>query len=324
MNDEPLIGLIGLGYMGRNHARVLARMEGITFVGGADPAGDAHRALGGHALFRTLEDLIDAGVDGVILATPAEDHEKSAIRLAEAGIHTLVEKPLANDLEGAVSIRDAFVGTGLVGAVGHIERFNPALQEMKHRLSQRCLGRVFSIATRRAGPFPLRTYETGVVRDLASHDIDIVHWLLGRFATLTAELGHQIGADREDLVEAIGRLEDDTVVSISVNWLMPSKQRSVTVLGERGALVADLLTSDLTYYSNAAIPVEWEEMARLKGVSEGDVTRYAIRKPEPLQSELEGFRDAIVGIPDAQTVSLEDGIDVMEIAEAMLRGRFIR
>jgi predicted dehydrogenase len=324
MTWEPRIGVVGLGFMGRNHARVLARLDGIDFVGGADPAGDVHRALGGHPLYPSLEDLIDAGVDGVVLATPAEEHEKCSIKLAEAGVHTLVEKPVARDLDGAIAIRDAFASTSLVSAVGHIERFNPALQEMKYRLDQRCLGKVFSIATRRAGPFPLRTYETGVVRDLASHDIDIVHWLLGRFATLTAELGHQIGADREDLVEAVGRLEDDTVVSISVNWLTPSKQRSVTVLGERGALIADLLTSDLTFYSNAAIPVEWEEMARLKGVSEGDVTRYAIRKPEPLQSELEGFRDAILGSPDAQIVTLEEGIDVMEIAEAMLRGRFIR
>jgi predicted dehydrogenase len=324
MTWEPRIGVVGLGYMGRNHARVLARLDGINFMGGADPAGDVHRALGGHPLYPSLEDLIDAGVEGVVLATPAEEHEKCSIRLAEAGVHTLVEKPMAKDLEGAIAIRDAFAATSLISAVGHIERFNPALQEMKYRLDQRCLGKVFSVATRRAGPFPLRTYETGVVRDLASHDIDIVHWLLGRFATLTAELGHQIGAVREDLVEAVGRLEDDTVVSMSVNWLTPSKQRSVTVLGERGALIADLLTSDLTFYSNAAIPVEWEELARLKGVSEGDVTRYAIRKPEPLQSELEGFRDAIIGSPDAQIVTLEEGIDVMEIAEAMLRGRFIR
>ncbi|MEX0865231.1 MAG: Gfo/Idh/MocA family oxidoreductase [Acidimicrobiia bacterium] len=324
MPDGPRIGVAGLGYMGRNHARVLARLDGITFVGGADPAGDIHRALGGFPLYPSLEDMIDAGVDGVVLATPAEEHEKCAIRLAEAGVHTLIEKPMANDLDGALAIRDAFSGTGLTSAVGHIERFNPALQELKNRLNQRCLGKVFSIATRRAGPFPLRTYETGVVRDLASHDIDIVHWLLGRFRSLTAELGNQIGTDREDLVEAVGRLEDDTVVSISVNWLTPAKRRSVTVLGERGALIADLLTSDLTFYSNAAIPVEWEEMARLKGVSEGDITRYAIRKPEPLQSELEGFRDAILGLPEAQIVSLEEGIDVMEIAEAMLRGRFVR
>ena len=107
---------------------------------------------------------------------------------------------------------------------------------------------------------------------------------------------------------------------MSVNWLTPSKQREVTVLGERGAMVADLLTSDLTYYSNSAIPVEWDEMARLKGVSEGDVTRYAIRKTEPLQLELEGFRDAVLGRPGAQIVTLAEGVDVMRVAAALAAG----
>ena len=324
MIDEPRIGIAGLGQMGRHHARVLTRLEGIRFIGGADPAGDVHGALAGHPLFPSLEDLIEAGPDAVVLVTPAAEHEKGAIRLAEAGIHTLIEKPMATDLEGALAIRNAFPDDGPIGAVGHIERFNPALQNMKRRLDARTLGNIFSISTRRAGPFPLRVYETGVIRDLAIHDIDIVQWLIGPFASLDAQIGRQIGVEREDLVEAIGRLEDDTIVSMSVNWLTPAKERTVTVLGEKGALVADLLTSDLTYYSNAAVPIEWDEMARLKGVSEGDMTRYAFPKPEPLQLEHEGFRDAILAQPEAQIVSLDEGISVMEIAEALLQGRLRR
>ncbi|MCI0425983.1 MAG: Gfo/Idh/MocA family oxidoreductase [Actinobacteria bacterium] len=325
MTGELLrIGLAGLGSMGRNHARVLARLDGVEFVGGADPAGDPHRALGGHRLFPAIDDLLDAGVDAMVLAIPAVEHEKNALKLADAAVHTLIEKPLAADLDGAIAIREAFRDKDLVAAVGHIERFNPALLELKRRLDGRCLGRTFAISTRRTGPFPLRIGDTGVVHDLATHDIDIVHWLLGGFASLRAELGTQIDVTREDMVEAVGRLENDTIVSISVNWLTPMKQRTVTILGERGALVADLLTSDLTFYSNSAIPVEWEEMARLKGVSEGDVTRYAIRKPEPLQSELEAFRDAILGIPGSVVVTLDEGVKAIEMAEAMLAGRLGR
>ena len=256
----------------------------------------------------------------MVLATPAEDHEKAACRLARAGIHTLVEKPLATDIGGAEAVRDSFRTTSLVGAVGHVERFNPALQEMKRRLDSGFLGNVFAISTTRVGPFPLRINGVGVITDLAIHDIDIVQWLIGPFATLKSQLAHQIGTDREDLVTAVGRLADDTVVSMSVNWLTPSKRREVTVLGERGALVADLLTSDLTYYSNSAIPVEWDEMARLKGVSEGDVTRYAIRKTEPLQLELEGFRDAVLGRASAQIVTLDEGVEVMRVAAALADG----
>ncbi len=101
MIDEPRIGIAGLGEMGRHHARVLTRLEGIRFIGGADPAGDVHGALAGHPLFPSLEDLIEAGPDAVVLVTPAAEHEKCAIRLAEAGIHTLIEKPMANDLEAS-------------------------------------------------------------------------------------------------------------------------------------------------------------------------------------------------------------------------------
>ncbi|HEX6946690.1 MAG TPA: Gfo/Idh/MocA family oxidoreductase [Acidimicrobiia bacterium] len=314
------VGVVGLGHMGRHHVRILSRLDDVEFVGGADPAGDVHKSLGGHALYHSLDDLLDAGVDAVVLATPAEDHEKAACRLASAGVHTLVEKPLASDLAGAGAIRESFAGTDLVAAVGHVERFNPALQEMKRRLEARFLGKVFAISTKRVGPFPLRVNGVGVITDLAIHDIDIVQWLIAPFHTLDSQLAHQIGTDREDLVEAVGRLADGTVVSMSVNWLTPSKQRQVTVLGERGALVADLLSSDLTYYSNSAIPVEWDEMARLKGVSEGDVTTYALRKTEPLQLELEGFRDAVLGRPDAQIVTLDEGFETMRIAAALAAG----
>ena len=318
---SPLrVGVIGLGHMGRHHVRILSRMDDIEFVGGVDPAGDVHRSLGGHPHYYSLDDLLEAGIDAVVLATPAEDHEKAACRLARAGVHTLVEKPLAIDIPGAEAVLNSFEGTDLIGAVGHVERFNPALQEMKRRLQTRFLGKVFAVSTKRVGPFPLRVNGVGVITDLAIHDVDIVQWLIGPFAVLESQLAHQIGTDREDLVEAVGRLADGTVVSMSVNWLTPSKQREVTVLGERGAMVADLLTSDLTYYSNSAIPVEWDEMARLKGVSEGDVTRYAIRKTEPLQLELEGFRDAVLGRPGAQIVTLAEGVDVMRVAAALAAG----
>src|SRR5690606_13312327 len=276
---SPLrIGVVGLGSMGRHHVRILSRMDGVEFVGGADPAGDVHRSLGGHTLFRSLDDMVAAGVAAVVLATPAEDHEKAACRLARAGIHTLVEKPLATDIGGAEAVRDSFRTTSLIGAVGHVERFNPALQEMKRRLDSGFLGNVFAISTTRVGPFPLRIHGVGVITDLAIHDIDIVQWLLGPLATLKTHLAPPIGADGEGLGTAVGARADDTVVAMAVDWVTPSTRREVAVLGERGALVADLLSAELTYYPTAALPGGWDETARRKGVSEGHVTRYESRK----------------------------------------------
>lgn len=312
------LGVVGLGMMGRHHARVAARLGDVVFVGGADPEGDPHRSLGAYPLFHDVPDLLTAGVDAVVLAVPSDRHEKWALSLAEHGIHTLIEKPLASDLESAKRIRDAFSPTDLIAAVGYVERFNPALQELKRRLDARELGRVISITTRRTGPYPLRVRDVGVVSDLATHDIDIIHWLACGFSNLWPQLAFKLGRPHEDLVEMVGRLEDGIVVSISVNWLTPTKERNVTVLGERGAFIADLLAADLTFYSNAAVPVEWEEMARLKGVAEGDVVRYAIPKPEPLHTELKGFIDAILGRPSGQYATMNDGVSAMEVTEAIL------
>jgi len=312
------LGVIGLGMMGRNHARIAARLEGIDFVGGVDPAGDQHRSLADRRLYTDIEDLLEAGVDAAVVAVPSTDHEKVATRLAESGVHTLIEKPLASDVAAARRIARVFEGTGLVATVGHVERFNPALQELKSKLDGGFLGQVFSIRTRRVGPYPLRVQDVGVIKDLATHDIDLALWLGGRITEIHAQTAHKLGRPYEDLVEAVGTLDGGAVLSISVNWLTPAKKRSVTVLGERGALVADLLSADLTFFANADVPLEWDEMARLRGVSEGDTVRYALRKREPLQVELENFRDAIRKEPDAQLVHLDEGVEVLEVAERLI------
>lgn len=315
------MGLIGLGMMGRNHARILQRLRGVDFLGAVDPAGDPHGALYCSRLFGTVEELLAEGVDAVTVSVPTMHHEAIALQLAGAGVHTLIEKPIAPTSEAACRIRDAFATSSLIGAVGHIERFNPALQSAKERLDQGALGRIFSLSTMRVGPFPGRIQDVGVVKDLASHDIDIVRWLGGaEFTEIVGYTAHKMGREDEDLVAASGVLGNGTVVNLQVNWLTPTKQRRVTVLGERGAFVIDLLASDLTYYGNAAVPSEWDSMARLRGVSEGDMIRYALRKPEPLVSELENFRDAVVGVPGAQYVSMADGVEVVRVAEQILAG----
>jgi UDP-N-acetylglucosamine 3-dehydrogenase len=103
-----------------------------------------------------------------------------------------------------------------------------------------------------------------------------------------------------------------------VNWLTPTKRRRLTVLGERGAMVTDMLSSDLTYFHNAEVPMEWDHLQRLRGVSEGDSIRYALRKREPLLVELEAFCNAVQGQPGAQTVTLEEGLQVVATADRIL------
>jgi predicted dehydrogenase len=322
VSDKKLrAGLVGLGMMGRHHARVLGSLDGVELVAVCDPMGDAHNVAGGRPVFTKVSDLIAAGIDYAMVAAPTAFHEELALELAAAGIHALIEKPLAVDTPAAKRIQEAFAAKGLVGAVGHIERYNPALQQLRARLDAGELGAVYQIATRRQGPFPSRIADVGVIKDLATHDIDSTAWVArSKFISVSAQTAHKSGRPHEDMVAAIGKLENGIITNHLVNWLTPFKERLTIVTGERGALVADTLTADLTFYANASVDTQWDSVAAFRGVSEGDVIRYAFAKPEPLRTEHEAFRDAVLGLPSAveRIVTMEQGLATVAVASAMI------
>jgi UDP-N-acetylglucosamine 3-dehydrogenase len=320
MTATPLrAGLIGLGMMGRHHARVLGTLDGVDLVAVADAEGDRHGVAGTRPVLQTVEELIAAGIDYCAVAVPTAQHEPIALALAQAGVHAIIEKPLAQDTSSARRIADAFTTSGLVGAVGHIERYNPALQSARTRIEQGELGTVYQIITRRQGPFPGRIADVGVVKDLATHDIDLTAWVAQQpFTSVAARTAHRSGREHEDLIAVVGSLADGTVTNHLVNWLSPLKERVTVITGERGTFVADTLTADLTYYANGSVPTTWSDLQQFRGVSEGDIVRYAIPKPEPLRVEHESFRDAVLG-KDADIVTMEQGLTTVLVAEAMIR-----
>ncbi len=311
-------GLIGLGSMGRHHARVLRGLEGVDLVAVADPGGDRHNVSGSLDVLAGVDELIRVGVDYVTVAVPTGLHEEVALKLAAAGVHALVEKPLGPDVESAQRIADAFDEAKLVGGVGHIERYNPAVQSLRQRLENGDLGEIYQIATRRQGPFPARIADAGVVRDLAPHDIDLAAWVTrSTYTVVAAQVAHRSGREHEDLVSITGRFANDVVANHLVNWLSPMKERVTVVTGERGTFVADTLTADLTFYANGTIATTWDAIAGFRGVSEGDVVRFAIAKPEPLQREHEAFRDAVLG-KTSDFVTMREGLDTVRVVVAAL------
>ena len=321
MNRKLRAGLVGLGMMGRHHARVLSSLTDVELVAVCDPMGDPHKAAGDRRVLRTVKELIDAGVDYAMIAAPTAFHEELALELADAGIHAMVEKPLAINTQSAEKITAAFKAKGLVGAVGHIERYNPALQQLRIRLEKGELGEVYQIATRRQGPFPARIADVGVIKDLATHDIDLTAWVAGsKYTSISARTAHKSGRPHEDLVAATGLLANGIITSHLVNWLTPFKERLTIVTGERGTLVADTLTADLTLYTNASVATQWDSVSAFRGVSEGEVVRYAFPKIEPLLVEHESFRDAVLGLPGAteKIVTMEQGLATVAVAQAMI------
>jgi predicted dehydrogenase len=311
-------GLIGLGMMGRHHARVLSTLDGVEFVAIADPAGNQHGVAPAVPVVPDLAALIDLGIDYAVVATPTEFHLETALTLSGAGVNALIEKPLTVDMESARRIAAAFAEAHLIGAVGHIERYNPALQQARSRIARGDLGEVYQITTRRQGPFPGRIADVGVILDLATHDLDLTAWVAQQpFSSVSASTAHRSGRPHEDLVAITGRLADGTVTNHLVNWLSPIKERVTVITGERGAFVADTLTADLTFFANGVIPTD-PTLARFRGVSEGDVTRFAFAKPEPLRVEHETFRDALLG-KDADIVTLAQAATTVAVANAAAR-----
>lgn len=313
--------VLGLGMMGRHHARLLQSLPDVTFAGAVDPGGDGHRAVADpHLVFGSTAELLERGrPDFAVVAVPTEEHLPAVRELAVAGVHVLVEKPLAATSGEARELIAAIRAGGVRGAVGHVERCNPALLRLREMLAERAIGDVFLIATERVGPFPSRVRDVGVVKDLATHDLDLVRWIGGSpVQRVAAEVQHRMGRDHEDLVLATGRLESGTTFNCAVDWLSPTKVRRTRVLGSEGMLVADTLTADLTLFRNGETASEWDSARALRGVAEGDMTRFALARREPLLVELEEFVRYAAGDDTARVVTLEEGLQVVELAEAVL------
>ncbi len=316
------VAVIGVGAMGRNHARVYTELPGARLVAVADSyapvAAEVAGRYGAHAYTDYRELLDKERPAAVTVAVPTALHEQVALDALEAGADVLVEKPIAASIEQGqrVIARARALGRRLMG--GHIVRFNPAIQALKTKMHAGELGRVFQIACRRVGPFPTRIEDVGVIVDLAPHDLDLMRYLIGADPVrVFAETARRIHTDHEDLLMGLLRFPDGITGSLEINWLTPVKVREVMVLGERGLFRVDDLTQDLYFYENAQADAnQWHNLQLLKGVGEGSMIRFALQRYEPLKAELQAFLLAVAdGSP--VPVSGEDSLAALRLALAL-------
>ena len=317
------VAVIGVGSMGKNHARVYSELPEADLAAVADTDQKLVSATaekhGARAYTDYREMLEKEKPDAVSVVVPTAMHEEVGMAALEAGAHVLMEKPIAATVEEGQRLIEKARAVKKQLMVGHIVRFNPAMQALKQKLADGDLGRIFQVFCRRAGPFPARIRDVGVVVDLAPHDVDVMRFLIGADPLrVYAETERRIHTDHEDLVWGLLRFPDGVVGSLEINWLTPTKIREVLVLGERGLFRIDDLTQDLYFYENAQVNADlWPALKTLKGVSEGHMIRYAIQRYEPLKAELQAFLGAVKEDKPVP-VSGEDGLEALRLALALV------
>ncbi len=313
--------VIGVGMMGRNHARVYAQMEGSRLVAAADSDVRALESIARVYKVNVYTDYVQMleqeKPDLVSIAVPTCAHLAVALEAMHRGIHTFLEKPIAASVEEGNEILRCAAETGVKVAVGHIERFNPAVIELKRQLDTGQLGRIFQIHARRVGPFPSRISDVGVVVDLATHELNLLEHLVGsEVESVYAEMRQRIHASQEDMVTAILRFKDGTVGILDVNWLTPTKIRELYLIGEKGMFSVNYLTQDLFFYENDFLNGNWEGLA-IMGVSEGRKIRHNIKRKEPLLAELESFLQAIKNDSEPK-ISGQEALRTVHLAHCVL------
>ena len=314
--------VIGVGAMGANHARVYARMPQTTLVAFADLNPDLRdrisRTYKATPYVDYHEMIEKEELDVVTIALPTHLHHQAALDTMTAGIHTFVEKPLANSVITGREMIEASEKHGVLLGVGHIERFNPAVIALKARLDAGQLGKIYQIHARRIGPFPPRIKDVGVVFDLATHELNIMEYLTGAgVSSVSAEVKQTLHDRHEDMVSGIFRFDGDVIGMMDINWLTPTKIRQLTVLGERGMFLVNYLTQELWFYENRSAQDQWLGLVTV-GVTEGSVIKYELDRVEPLRAELETFVDAINHGYNG-LVNGEEGLRAVFLAEQILR-----
>jgi UDP-N-acetylglucosamine 3-dehydrogenase len=322
-SDDPIrVGVIGLGGMGRHHVRIYDDLEDVQLVAVADCNPSAlerttrRRTMRGYLDYYEMLDRED--LDAVSVVVPTSSHHRVALDVLDHRVSLLVEKPIASDSRKGAEIVERADEAGVVLTVGHIERSNPAVIELRRQLADGVLGRLFQIKARRAGPFPARVTDAGVAIDLATHDLDLMLQLTDcGVERVYGETMRNVHTAHEDMLCALIRFSDGTIGSLDVNWLTPIKQRDLTLIGARGMFVVDYLRQELSFSENGTIRSDWDHLSVLTGVSEGRTVRFVTEHVEPLRAELASFVHS-VRTKSKPLVTGLDGLRALVVAEAIL------
>jgi predicted dehydrogenase len=316
-------GVIGYGYWGPNYVRVFRSLPECTLLGVVDPREEALAAATrmhpGVGLFRSVDDLLEAGVDAVAVATPASTHYAIGKRLLEAGIDVLLEKPMALSVRDGRELAELADSRRRVLMVGHLLEYHPALVQFRNIVCSGELGELYYLYTTRVNLGKVRAAESALW-DLAPHDISIIRFLTDAAPVrVSAQGGSYLRPGLEDVVFATITFEGGIVANLHVSWLDPHKVRRVTVVGNRRMAVFDDMepTEKIRVIDKGIDTTEHYESFQ-DAITErlGDIRIPPVAFGEPLKIEVAHFLECVTNRTRPRT-DAASGIRVLQVLEAI-------
>jgi predicted dehydrogenase len=323
-SDLLRVALIGFGHWGPNYARILAgTLGGARLVSCAEPSAGRLAAFerqypSARAYADYARLLRDGDVDAAIVATPTSTHRPIVEQCLAAGVHVLVEKPLASTVVDAEALASLANRTGRTLMVGHTFLFNPAVRAIKSYIDQGLLGDIRYLYFQRTGLGPIRQ-DVNALWDLAPHDLSMLRYWLGTDPIdLIARGESYLKPGTEDVVFVTLNYPNQVLASVHVSWLDPVKIRRVTVVGDRKMVVFDdtHATEKLRIYDRGADyqPREGGFAEFIAAVRDGDIVIPRLEPLEPLREELADFVECI-NTGRQPLTSAEDGVAIVRVLE---------
>ncbi|MCX8029666.1 MAG: Gfo/Idh/MocA family oxidoreductase [Brevinematales bacterium] len=288
------VAVIGVGHMGRYHVNALASMDDVNLVGVCDinekqgyEIADRYKTK----YFRDVRDLFGR-VDAVVVAVPTFLHYYIASEFIKRGVHVLVEKPITRSINYAKKLIDLSSKYNVVLQVGHIERYNGAVQELRNIVTKPLL-----IEARRMGPKNTRIRDVGVVLDLMVHDLDIVLNVIGKGnkdIIYIGASGIKVYSDYEDVANATIVFSDETIANITASRVTENKRRILQISQEGSFIEIDYSTQDITIYRQASSDYILNK-DEIKYVQEAFIEKVFVKKEDALKRELRHFINCVLG-----------------------------
>lgn len=310
--------VIGVGNMGKHHARNYAEMVGINLVAVSDTDPKIGKEISAKYKCNYYENYAEMlkkeKIDVVTIAVPTKFHKKVALDCIEKGINILLEKPIAATVAEAKEVVAKAKAKGVKFTVGHIERFNPAVLKLKDMIDKGKLGEIVSINNYRMGPMPTQIKDANVVIDIGVHDIDLINWIYGKLPdSINAAGGNALNKMQQDYAQIFLKYGKQAGTVIT-NWITPVKIRRMTVSGTKAYAELNFITQELDLYE-CEYKSETNDFGEfvIKFGEPKDKKVIPVDSVEPLKAEIKSFVKAIKE-NSRPMVTAREAIDALDIA----------